>query len=157
MRKSGGRQSWGTWTPIGGMVGTVVHYWVPNHADPVYRSNVNQLIYLMKISDKYVPVSENGVKEYHQFTGSGHSVNVTPMGSEEEKPPPETVEEEGASAVAAANAEPAVKDEDNVLKEENESIKDQVEDCESVNKDDRNIEETANGNEVEEDEEESTI
>lgn len=92
MRLSGGRLSWGTWSPVGGMVGTVVHYWIPNHADPVFRSHVNQLIYLMKISDKYVPVSESGVKEYHQFTASNNSVNITPIPSEEEKT---TIPEEG--------------------------------------------------------------
>lgn len=111
---NGGRLSWGTWSPIGGMVGTVVHYWIPNHADPVFRSHVNQLIYLMKISDKYVPVSESGVKEYHQFTASENSVNITPIPSEEEKST--IVEEDGAASAVEEedvnNADPEIHEEE---------------------------------------------
>jgi hypothetical protein len=49
------------------MVGNVVHYWQPNHVDQYFRSNVNQChtILLIKIGDKFVPISDRGVKEYN--------------------------------------------------------------------------------------------
>lgn len=85
MRLNSNRLSWGNWNPIGGMVGTVAHFWIPNHAVPYFRSHCNQLIYLMKVNDRFVPVSEHGVKEYHQFTASSNAVNIPEIPSEEEQ------------------------------------------------------------------------
>lgn len=65
MRASGGRSSWQDWSPHVGMVGYVVHYWTPNHPDSQHRSNVNRTLLLLKIGKHYVPVGENGVKEYN--------------------------------------------------------------------------------------------
>lgn len=65
MRSSGGRSSWKEWTPQEGMVGFIVHYWQPNHPDSQFRSNFNRTLFLIQIGDRYVPVGENGVKEYN--------------------------------------------------------------------------------------------
>lgn len=63
MRSSGGQSSWGKddWSPSEGMIGTVVHFWQPNHSDSHYRSNVNRTILLLKIGKRYVPIGEKGV------------------------------------------------------------------------------------------------
>lgn len=47
------------------MVGYTVHYWQPNHPNKRFRSNFNRTLFLIQIGDHYVPVSENGVKEYN--------------------------------------------------------------------------------------------
>lgn len=65
MRSCGGRSSWRDWTPQVGMTGYVVHYWQPNHPDVFYRSNVNRTLLLLQIGNHFVPVGENGVKEYN--------------------------------------------------------------------------------------------
>lgn len=70
MRANGGRLSWKNWTPCVGMVGYVVHYWLPNHADQRFRSHVNRTLYLIEIGDHYVPVGEFGVRQYHQIMDS---------------------------------------------------------------------------------------
>lgn len=67
MRMAGGRSSWKEWTPKEGMVGYIVHYWQQNHPNHHFRSNFNRTIFLIKIGDNFVPVSENGVKEYNQI------------------------------------------------------------------------------------------
>lgn len=41
----------------------VVHRWIPNHPNPNKRSTFDRTILLMKIEDKYVPISENGVQD----------------------------------------------------------------------------------------------
>lgn len=65
MRACGGRSSWRDWSPQVGMIGYVVHYWQPNHPDVFFRSNVNRTLLLLQIGKHFVPVGENGVKEYH--------------------------------------------------------------------------------------------
>lgn len=65
MRMAGGRSSWKEWTPKEGMVGYIVHYWQPNHPNHHFRSNFNRTVFLIQIGDNFVPVSENGVKEYN--------------------------------------------------------------------------------------------
>lgn len=65
MRLAGGRSSWKEWTPKEGMVGMVRHFWQPNHPNHHFRSNFNRTVLLIQIGDKFVPVSENGVKEYN--------------------------------------------------------------------------------------------
>lgn len=61
MRARGGRTFWKDWLPEIGMEGIVVHRWIPNHRDPNRRSNVDRTIVLLKIEDKFVPISETGV------------------------------------------------------------------------------------------------
>lgn len=41
----------------------VVHRWIPNHPNPNKRSTFDRTILLIKIDDKYVPISENGVQD----------------------------------------------------------------------------------------------
>lgn len=65
MRLAGGRSSWKDWTPKEGMVGFLRHYWQPNHPNSHFRSNFNRTLFLIQIGEHYVPVSENGVKEYN--------------------------------------------------------------------------------------------
>lgn len=65
MRLAGGRSSWKEWTPKEGMVGYIVHYWQPNHPNHHFRSNFNRTVFLIQIGENFVPVSENGVKEYN--------------------------------------------------------------------------------------------
>lgn len=60
-RQSGGKSGWNGWSPSRGMEGTVVHKWVPCHRDTLKRSHIHKVIYLVQISDKYVPISEQGV------------------------------------------------------------------------------------------------
>lgn len=60
-RQSGGKSGWNGWSPSRGMEGMVVHKWVPCHRDTLKRSHINKVIYLVQISDKYVPISEQGV------------------------------------------------------------------------------------------------
>ncbi|XP_030569336.1 protein pecanex [Drosophila novamexicana] len=70
MRANGGRLSWKDWEPTAGMVGHVVHVWVPNHKDVLFRSHVNRCVYLIEIGEHYVPVEELGLREYNQILGS---------------------------------------------------------------------------------------
>lgn len=42
-----------------------MHYWEPNHPNHHFRSNFNRTVFLIQIGDNFVPVSENGVKEYN--------------------------------------------------------------------------------------------
>lgn len=63
-RRRGGRQSWKSWRPEKGMEGSVVHKWVPWHANPKHRSHLDKVILLINILDgKYfVPILEQGVE-----------------------------------------------------------------------------------------------
>ncbi|XP_033209736.1 pecanex-like protein 1 isoform X3 [Belonocnema kinseyi] len=63
IRQLGGRSGWQNWVPERGMEGCVVHRWSPNHRDPNRRSHVDKVILLVKIDEKYVPISEQGVKD----------------------------------------------------------------------------------------------
>ncbi|XP_061167093.1 pecanex-like protein 1 [Saccostrea echinata] len=60
-KQSGGKNGWNGWMPTKGMEGTVVHKWVPCHRETLKRSHIDKVIYLVQISDKYVPISEQGV------------------------------------------------------------------------------------------------
>lgn len=82
MRLAGGRSSWKDWTPKEGMVGYVVHYWQPNHPDNQFRSNFNRTLFLMQIGDRFVPVTENGVKEYNTV-GTDDRVRIVHIPKEE--------------------------------------------------------------------------
>ena len=83
-RKSGGRLGWGKdWVPQEGMVGNVVHYWQPNHSDQYFRSNVNRTILLIKIGEKFVPISDKGVKEYNTIGLTTKIEETTPERSED--------------------------------------------------------------------------
>ncbi|XP_022827054.1 protein pecanex [Spodoptera litura] len=62
-RERGGRNYWGTWVPLAGMDGLVVHKWTPNHRDPKLRSHVDKSILLIQIDDKFVPIAENCVQD----------------------------------------------------------------------------------------------
>lgn len=75
MRANGGRLSWNDWSPQEGMVGYVVHYWTPNHADQRFRSHVNRTLYLIEIGEHYVPVGERGIKEYNQIVNNRESLS----------------------------------------------------------------------------------
>lgn len=70
MRKRGGRAAWKDWKPRAGMVGFVVHFWVPNHVDPRYNTSLSRIIYLLEIGSYYVPVGEYGLREYNQIVDS---------------------------------------------------------------------------------------
>ncbi|XP_018017369.2 pecanex-like protein 1 isoform X1 [Hyalella azteca] len=61
MRNLGGRNCWGSFVPVEGMSGPVVHRWTPHHPDPHFRSHVDRTILLVRINDFYVPVAEDGV------------------------------------------------------------------------------------------------
>uniref|UniRef100_A0A6B2E6G3 Pecanex-like protein n=1 Tax=Phlebotomus kandelakii TaxID=1109342 RepID=A0A6B2E6G3_9DIPT len=76
MRQSGGRSSWRDWCPQEGMVGIVRHYWQPNHPDSKFRSNVNRTLLLIQIGEHYVPVGQNGVKEYNMIKGESDSSSI---------------------------------------------------------------------------------
>lgn len=65
MRLAGGRSSWNEWIPKEGMVGYVVHYWQPNHPNSLFRSYFNRTLFLVQIGEHFVPISENGIKEYN--------------------------------------------------------------------------------------------
>ncbi|XP_063385442.1 protein pecanex [Cydia fagiglandana] len=62
-RERGGRNFWGSWVPMPGMDGLVVHKWTPNHRDPKLRSHVDKSILLIQIEDKFVPIAENCVQD----------------------------------------------------------------------------------------------
>ncbi|XP_045536966.1 pecanex-like protein 1 isoform X1 [Papilio machaon] len=62
-RERGGRNFWGSWVPMAGMDGLVVHKWTPNHRDPKLRSHVDKTILLVQIDDKFVPIAENCVQD----------------------------------------------------------------------------------------------
>ncbi|XP_068632284.1 pecanex-like protein 1 [Battus philenor] len=62
-RERGGRNFWGSWVPLAGMDGLVVHKWTPNHRDPKLRSHVDKTILLVQIDDKFVPIAENCVQD----------------------------------------------------------------------------------------------
>ncbi|XP_047028017.1 pecanex-like protein 1 isoform X1 [Helicoverpa zea] len=62
-RERGGRNFWGSWVPLAGMDGLVVHKWTPNHRDPKLRSHVDKSILLIQIDDKFVPIAENCVQD----------------------------------------------------------------------------------------------
>lgn len=76
MRTSGGRLAWHgkNWSPSVGMVGNVVHYWSPHHADQRYRTRVSRTVYLVEIGEHYVPVGEHGINEYNQITDADESI-----------------------------------------------------------------------------------
>ncbi|XP_059045383.1 pecanex-like protein 1 [Achroia grisella] len=62
-RERGGRNFWGSWVPLAGMDGLVVHKWTPSHRDPKLRSHVDKSILLIQIEDKFVPIAENCVQD----------------------------------------------------------------------------------------------
>ncbi|KAL0829074.1 hypothetical protein ABMA28_003937 [Loxostege sticticalis] len=62
-RERGGRNFWGSWVPLAGMDGLVVHKWTPNHRDPKLRSHVDKSILLIEIDDKFVPIAESCVQD----------------------------------------------------------------------------------------------
>ena len=63
-RNSGGKSGWDGWVPEKGMEGLVVHRWTPCHREPSKRSHVDKTILLVKIGERYVPLTEAGVM-YH--------------------------------------------------------------------------------------------
>lgn len=69
MRLAGGRSSWkkSSWEPLDGMAGILVHYWQPNHPNKRFRSNFNRTLFLVQIGEHFVPVGENGIKEYNSI------------------------------------------------------------------------------------------
>lgn len=79
MRMAGGRSSWKDWEPTVGMVGYTVHYWQPNHPNTRFRSNFNRTLFLIKIGEHFVPVSESGVKEYNTIGMDDRFRNVAPV------------------------------------------------------------------------------
>lgn len=80
MRLAGGRSSWknSAWEPTEGMVGYTVHYWQPNHPNTRFRSNFNRTLFLVQVGEHFVPVSENGVKEYNTIGIDDRFRNVAP-------------------------------------------------------------------------------
>ncbi|XP_053952109.1 protein pecanex [Anastrepha ludens] len=64
MRAKGGRSAWKDWLPCIGMVGYVVHFWMPGHRDILFRSPFSRVVYLVAMNGYYVPVGEFGVREY---------------------------------------------------------------------------------------------
>ncbi|XP_052742200.1 protein pecanex isoform X2 [Bicyclus anynana] len=62
-RERGGRNYWGSWVPMAGMDGLVVHKWTPSHRDPKLRSHVDKSILLLQIDDRFVPIAENCVQD----------------------------------------------------------------------------------------------
>ncbi|XP_067635802.1 protein pecanex isoform X2 [Eurosta solidaginis] len=64
MRAKGGRSAWKDWLPCIGMVGYVVHFWMPGHRDLLFRSPFSRVVYLVAMNGYYVPVGEFGVREY---------------------------------------------------------------------------------------------
>lgn len=75
------------------MVGYVVHYWKPNHVDYNFRSNVNRTILLVKIGERFVPISEKGVKEYN-IVGTSTILDDNDDVDEEKEDVPEVVKSE---------------------------------------------------------------
>lgn len=88
MRLAGGRSSWkkSSWEPQEGMVGYTVHYWQPNHPNKRFRSNFNRTLFLVQIGEYFVPISENGVKEYNTIGIDDRFRNVAPPTFEAEVP-----------------------------------------------------------------------
>ncbi|XP_036338803.1 protein pecanex [Rhagoletis pomonella] len=64
MRAKGGRSAWKDWLPCIGMVGYVVHFWMPGHRDLLFRSPFSRVVYLVAMNGYYVPVGEFGIREY---------------------------------------------------------------------------------------------
>nr|XP_026498026.1 protein pecanex [Vanessa tameamea] len=62
-RERGGRNYWGSWIPMAGMDGLVVHKWSPNHRDPKLRSHVDKSILLLQLDDRFVPIAETCVQD----------------------------------------------------------------------------------------------
>ncbi|XP_050344156.1 pecanex-like protein 1 [Nymphalis io] len=62
-RERGGRNYWGSWVPMAGMDGLVVHKWSPNHRDPKLRSHVDKSILLLQMDDRFVPIAESCVQD----------------------------------------------------------------------------------------------
>lgn len=80
MRLAGGRSSWkkSSWEPLDGMAGVLVHYWQPNHPNKRFRSNFNRTLFLVQIGEHFVPVGENGVKEYDGIGADERFLNFAP-------------------------------------------------------------------------------
>lgn len=58
------RSHWKAWRPQEGMEGEVVHEWRPFHLESVYRSHIDKVILLVKMTDDlYVLIKEQGVRE----------------------------------------------------------------------------------------------
>lgn len=150
MRLAGGRSSWkkSSWEPTEGMVGYTVHYWQPNHPNARFRSNFNRTLFLVQIGEHFVPVSENGVKEYNTIGVDDRFRNVAPSfdaelspnekqsnldldeclehvetGTEDKDCEPEVIEEEEASSQANENKEKNEDEKDEC--EENREIEEQ--------------------------------
>ncbi|XP_061376785.1 protein pecanex isoform X4 [Danaus plexippus] len=62
-RERGGRNHWGSWVPLAGMDGVVVHKWIPNAREPTLRSHVDRSILLVQVGDRFVPVAEPCVRD----------------------------------------------------------------------------------------------
>ncbi|XP_052105318.1 pecanex-like protein 1 isoform X2 [Mytilus californianus] len=62
-RLNGGSNAWQGWLPAKGMVGIVVHKWIPCHRETIKRSHVDKVILLVQIGDKYVPIADSGVMD----------------------------------------------------------------------------------------------
>lgn len=97
MRAAGGRSGWEGWYPEEGMVGNIIHFWVPFHKDPQFCSKVNHTILLVRIHEKFVPINERGVKEYKIITAPlapiatcSRAVSEEPTQPEEEPEPDST-------------------------------------------------------------------
>ncbi|XP_055309969.1 protein pecanex [Sitodiplosis mosellana] len=80
MRMNGGRSSWkkSLWEPQEGMIGYTRHFWQPLHPNKRFRSNFNRTLFLVQIGEHFVPVSENGVKEYNTIGIDDRFRNVAP-------------------------------------------------------------------------------
>jgi hypothetical protein len=94
MRTAGGRTGWDGWYPQEGMVGNIIHYWVPFHKDPQFCSKVNHIILLIRIQEKFVPINERGVKEYKMITAPIPTTSSLRAMSEEPPTLPEPEPEE---------------------------------------------------------------
>ena len=58
------RQAWGTWRPLVGMEGEVIHEWRPFHIDATQRSHIDKVILLVQMSaSHHLLVREQGVRE----------------------------------------------------------------------------------------------
>ena len=52
---------WDGWYPHKNMIGDILYHWDPNSDDPERRCNINKKIFLLRIDDYIVPVTEDGI------------------------------------------------------------------------------------------------
>ncbi|XP_047133390.1 pecanex-like protein 3 isoform X2 [Hydra vulgaris] len=52
---------WDGWYPHKNMIGDILYYWEPNSSDPERRCNIDKKIYLLRIENYIVPVTEDGI------------------------------------------------------------------------------------------------